>query len=279
MLSPLTLVNGLACAHGSVLDRGFAYGDGLFETLAVDQRSPLRLDRHLARLREGARRLRIPLDDQLEAVISDELRSLCEAFEAPQAVAKIILTRGEGGRGYRPPTGVQPGRIVRLSERPVFPRSHEETGIELFLCETRLGINPALAGIKHLNRLEQVLARSEWEDEYPEGLVRDIEGRIVEGTMSNLFLLKNGELLTPRLHRCGVAGTVRALIIESAQKHGIAVRETDLWLKDLEEADAMAVTNSLIGYWPVNAFQGRRYTIAPWQRLLAPWLKEGVKQC
>jgi 4-amino-4-deoxychorismate lyase len=174
-----------------------------------------------------------------------------------RAVLKLILTRGEGGRGYRPPSPAHPRRILRLTPWPDHPEGWRSAGVRVRYCQTRLGHQPLLAGLKHLNRLEQVLARSEWsETDVAEGLMLDIDGRVVEGTQTNLFALLDGRLVTPPLERCGVAGVVRRLVLESARALGLRLVEEVLDPARLATAEASFLTSSLVGIWPVREVAG-----------------------
>lgn len=257
-------VNGAPGEHLSVRDRGLAYGDGLFETIAVrGGRIPL-LARHMARLADGCRRLFIPLDPvQMES----ELQAF--AGQLGEGVAKLIVTRGEGQRGYAPPQPCQPLRILQAAPLPQYPTVHAEQGVSLFPCVTRLAEQPALAGLKHLNRLEQVLARAEWQDaECAEGLMRDSSGRVIEGVYSNLFLVVAGGLVTADLSRCGVAGVMRAEILQQAQLLGLPVELRDISLDELLNADEVFLCNSLYGIWPVRALRERHWPVGPLTRKL-----------
>ncbi len=249
VLVPRALINGSEANCLPVSDRGLQYGDGLFETLAVRDGAPCLWHAHLDRLARGADRLGIPCPPQ--ELLLRECRQL--AGGESTGVVKIILTRGSGGRGYGPPEGPQPSRILTLHPWPDYPPDWGEQGVEVIFCRTRLGENPVLAGLKHLNRLEQVLARSEWRDRgIAEGLMQDIRGRIIGGTMSNLFLVRAGRLLTPRLDTCGIAGTVRDLVLRIAGAFGSKVLERDIMRADLFAADGLFLTNALIGVWPVR---------------------------
>lgn len=254
------LINGRPGHAIDLHDRGLQYGDGLFSTLAVKAGRPQLWERHVERLREGGRRLRLaPVD---ASVLCAEADMLCA--ETARGVLKILLTRGPGPRGYRGEPDAPGTRILSLAPAPEYPVRHYRDGVTVRLCSTRLGSNPALAGIKHLNRLEQVLARAEWDDaEIAEGLMRDGQGRIVEGTMSNLFLVRDGALLTPRLDECGVAGVMRAAIIEWARADGLSVTECHLDDADLRRADEVFLCNSLIGVWPVRRVKGSAWRPGP----------------
>jgi 4-amino-4-deoxychorismate lyase len=219
------LVNGEAIDQVPVSDRGLQYGDGLFETIAVNDGHPVYWDAHLARLAEGCQRLgmHMPSPDLLEKEV------LSVVPRHGRSVLKILVTRGTGGRGYQPPEPSAPRRIVMSFDWPEYPDIYYTEGVQLRLCKTQLGCQPQLAGLKHLNRLENVLARQEWQDPaIAEGLMSDTEGRIIEGTMSNLFLVRDGALHTPILNHCGVRGIMRNRIIELAAEVGIAHRQCDI---------------------------------------------------
>ncbi|MDX2425918.1 MAG: aminodeoxychorismate lyase, partial [Cycloclasticus sp.] len=186
------LVNGVPRDVVAVSDRGLQYGDGLFETIAVRAGAPCLWSRHIDRLQRGCRVLNLslpPVDQLLE-----ECLSLTQDHDA--AVLKIILTRGSGGRGYTPPTDPTPVRILSLHPSPDYPPAWRDAGVVVTLCRSRSSENNQLAGLKHLNRLDQVLARKEVSaaDGCIEGLMRDSRGRIIGGTMTNLFLWADDEL-------------------------------------------------------------------------------------
>jgi len=168
-------------------------------------------------------------------------------------VLKIILTRGCNGRGYLAAERPEASRILTLHPWPDHPVAWRRDGVVATFCRTRLGESPALAGLKHLNRLEQVLGRSEWRNpQIAEGLMQDSKGRVIGGTMSNLFLVSGSRLLTPRIDTCGVAGTVRDLVLRAAGSFSIEVLEKDIVPADLAGADGIFLTNALIGVWPIR---------------------------
>jgi 4-amino-4-deoxychorismate lyase len=183
------------------------------------------------------------------------------------------VTRGDAGRGYRPEPGSRPTRICRRFDWPTHDRDWHETGVEVRWCATRLAIQPALAGCKHLNRLEQVLARAEWTDpRVVEGLMLDTEGTVVSGTQSNLFVVRDGELLTAGIDRCGVSGVVRGAVLDAAHREGFSVRECRLAPADLATADEIFLTSAIIGIWPVVALDGRRWAVGAVTRRAQAWL-------
>ncbi|MDN3525457.1 aminodeoxychorismate lyase [Halomonas sabkhae] len=222
-------------------DRGLSYGDGLFETILVRDARPVLWEAHMARLARGCERLGIApvpraLLDALPDRAGDGLR-----------VLKLTLTRGSGGRGYRLPDAPEPR--LRWHAAPFAPAAERWTqGVRVRHCRLALGIQPQLAGLKHLNRLENVMARAEWQDpDIAEGLLCDAQGRLVEATCMNLFWQRQGQLETPRLSRCGVAGTLRDALCQRLEVH-----EVDAHPEVLEQAEAVWLGNSVQGIWPVK---------------------------
>ena len=251
----MAYVDGIDSALLPVDDRGLQYGDGLFETLALIERSPQHWARHYARLQAGAARLGIVCPDA--TLWLHDLAAAASHTSASLLVAKLILTRGSGGRGYTPPPHTIPRRIVQISPWPVWPGIDAARGVRVALCETRLGRNRSLAGLKHLNRLEQVLGSAELaRDGADEGLMFDDLDQLIEGTRSNVFLVHKGVLLTPRLDEAGIAGVMRAVILDLAQSLSIPLHETAVTRAQLAQADEVFLCNSLIGLWPVREIMG-----------------------
>ncbi|MCX4189257.1 aminodeoxychorismate lyase [Methylophaga sp. OBS3] len=251
----MILINGQPEDRIAVGDRGLQYGDGLFETIAYRNQTLEWVDAHLQRLERGCQRLNLPLQDVDLTQIQADLKQVT-ADLTDNAVIKVIITRGVGGRGYQYAENVEVTRIVSSHPFPIYPESHQ-SGVTVRLCEQRLAINPQLAGIKHLNRLEQVLARNEWRDPtIAEGLMLNTAGELIEGTMSNILLVQKGQLFTPDLSECGIRGTMRQNIINVALSHGISVKECKLSLDDLLHADEVFLCNSVIGIWPVTKIIG-----------------------
>lgn len=261
------LVNGEAGRDVSVLDRGLHYGDGVFETIAVRAGVPLLWDRHLRRLQAGAARLGMapPTGELLQAWVNQVCR------DHDLAVLKIMVTRGTGARGYRS-VPAAPTVLLLVYAWPDFPPGAQD-GVAVRYCDTRLAQQPRLAGIKHLNRLEQVLARAEWGDEYAEGLMLDQTEHVIEGTMSNLFAVIDDELRTPDLHACGVAGVVRQLVLDAASRW-LPTRVTPMRRDDFLRASEVFLTNSLIGIWPVTRLVDRQIAAGPITRRLQATLGE-----
>jgi len=249
-----TLVNGTATDRVAATDRGLLYGDGVFETMAIDNGRAASWPRHMARLQAGCARLGIPAVDTV--LLARETERLLAGTQ--QAVLKVIVTRGSGGRGYRVAEEVMPRRILQLHPWPDIPAVAREQGVAVRLCATRLCHNPVLAGIKHLNRLEQVMAAREWSDPLiREGLLLDTGDSVVEGTMSNLFIVSKGRLLTPDLRSCGVAGIMRSVVIDMARTLSLDVEIRRVDAAELPDAEELFLCNTLIGIWPVTAVDGR----------------------
>lgn len=246
-------IDGREARAVSALDRGLHYGDGLFETIACLEHRPRLLERHLARLEAGCRRLALATD---LAAVAAEVREL--AAGAGRAIVKVLVTRGVAtARGYGPSGTERPTRITLRYAWPEDDAHLAQDGVRVRIAATRLGENPALAGLKHCNRLEQVLARAELRDaELAEALMFSSGGRLISGTMSNVFLVHQGRLATPRLDACGVAGVMRAAVLEAAAVAGIPAAEGALGALELERAEEIFLTNALIGVRPVRELQG-----------------------
>lgn len=262
---PRILINGLATTQVAALDRGLNYGDGVFRTIRIADGLPRWWSDHLAKLAEDCARLGLNCPD---ASLFDQELARLEPLPA-SGVLRLTVTRGEGPRGYRPPTSQRCTRILACwsGEGAEYP----EEGLSIRVCDLRLGQQPALAGIKHLNRLENVLARAEWNDPaIHEGILLDQSDRVISGVMSNLFLWRGGHLQTPRLDYCGVAGVARARLIKIATAEGFTVEETDFDLAALLAADEVMLTNSLIGLRRVVRLGDRTWP----QPIVSPRLAE-----
>lgn len=247
-------INGARGRQIDCSDRGFQYGDGLFETMRVRAGRIRLLEYHLERLYEGCRRLSIP------APRAPSLRRELKLRAKPHtdAVLKLILTRGPGTRGYRPNGGERCTRVIALSAPPHAAVSQISQRVRM--CATPVGSNPALAGLKTLNRLDSVLARSEWRDERIwEGLMRDNDGDLVCGTMSNLFVRRGSTLSTPVLDRSGIAGVMRRWVLEQAPGLNLRAREARLSVQHLRDATEVFMTNAVAGIVSVGVVElGRR---------------------
>ena len=272
----MVLINGLPDDKIAISDRGLQYGDGLFETMAYRAGTIEYLDAHFARLIDGCRRLKIEFA-QAEK-LRNEINIVRQSLTDSNAILKIIITRGSGGRGYLAPSGVEPTRVISSHPSPIYPEHNSQTGVRVRLCTHILSENVVLAGIKHLNRLDQVIARNEWHDtEIAEGIMLDYSGHVIEGTMSNVFIVKAGKLFTPILDKSGVAGVMRAQIISLAAELNISVAETTIHLDDFMAADEIFITNSVIGLWPVSEVGNTVYGVGPLTQHLRDVLQQAKK--
>lgn len=298
------LINGEPGNTISIRDRGLLYGDGVFRTFPVRNGIALHWSLHYRKLQHDCDALKIACPD-FDSLTS-ELKYLSEA--QPDAIFKIIVTRGRSARGYAPnpgghaltiksamPASLTPGSLPHAGERdvvlqreppvyaapthiwdvapqPVYPDDWKTSGVTLRLCQLRLGHQPKLAGIKHLNRLENVLAAAEVADA-AEGILQDTEGHVIEGTRSNVFLVLKGHLITPDLSRCGVAGVKRDLVMSYAKEHGMAVEVRDVELDEFRAADELFLTNSVFGLWPIAQFEERCWTDFSHAVRIRAWLE------
>ncbi|MDH5275432.1 MAG: aminodeoxychorismate lyase [Gammaproteobacteria bacterium] len=266
-------INGRPGRHIDVADRGFTYGDGLFETIAVRNGEARFLALHLDRLLGGCARLRIAAPERagLQASLA------AAALGIRHGVLKLIVTRGAGPRGYGLPAE-QSATVVwgtmDSEPRPSGP-------IEIRWCETMVSVNPATAGLKTLGRLEQVLARAEWTAaQVVEGLMTTIDGQLIGGTSSNVFVVAGNRVLTPALHRAGVAGVMRRVVMAEARRDGIELVETALTPFEVHDATELFVSNALTGIRPVCRLDSRTFTVGPVTRRLRELLvAAGVGEC
>ncbi len=248
--------------HISVTDRALHYGDGLFETIAILDYVVIDQATHFTRLQRGAKRLGILLPPHFLAKIALDIEDILKELSEPKAVLKIIVSRGSGGRGYAPPVAAHIQRIVMLYAWPDYPLEYYQQGIDVHICQTYLASPSILAGIKHLNRLEHILARQEWQNPaIAEGLMCNKQGQIIEATMSNVFWIKNNILYTPDLHACGVKGIMRDRILTLAAEYQIEVEIGEFLLQVMLAADAAFVCNSVIGIWPIRCIGQHSYNM------------------
>lgn len=265
------LVNGAPGNTINAADRGLAYGDGVFRTIRLQAGRPVSWERQYAKLQHDCTALKITCPSA--AVLSAELQQLGQA--QADGVAKIIITRGVSARGYAPVVGADTSRILSVTPAPLYSPSYDREGVKVHVCQLRLGHQPLLAGIKHLNRLENVLATSEWQDpDMPEGLMSDLSGHVISGTRSNLFMLRGDILYTPDLSRCGVAGVQRERVMDWAKQQGVTCRVADLRMEELVQADDIFLVNSVFGLWPVRELAGYRRSQHTTAWKIQEWLSD-----
>jgi len=262
------LVDGEISDQVSAADRGLLYGDGLFETITVLGGQPRFWQGHMDRLNAGCEQMGLPLTPQ--AVLLRELKTVCAG--RPDCTVRIIITRGTSGQGYAPGNPEQSNRIVSAHARPGSEENYSTFGIRARLCNLRLGIQPALAGMNHLNRLEQVTASAEPNDSrIQEGVLLDREDHVISAISSNIFLVYSGRLLTPRLDRCGVRGVMRSAILNAFRPR---CEQRRLLLDMLPEAHEVFVCNSVHGVLPVTRIDNWEYEIGTVTREVQEWLDQ-----
>lgn len=246
------VVNGFLHGTVSPLDRGLAYGDGVFRTIKVVDGMPECWSLHYQKLEADCSAIGI-VCPSADLLMSD-MQQLIQTGE--DSVAKIIITRGDGERGYTLPAVTMPSRIVIKSAMPQYPNVYASLGVRLIICGTRLSHQPKLAGVKHLNRLENVLARMEWHDpEILDGILTDNQNHVVECTSANIFARYANVLVTPRLDNCGVAGVTRQRIIEAAHSFGLQAKVDVITIEQLLKADEIIICNSIHGALSVRQIQ------------------------
>jgi len=253
-----SLINGVAADYLTINDRAIHYGDGLFETILCDSGKLYYWQQHFNRLQTSAEKLNISCPEA--SVFLNDISALLDTSKAEGSfVLKIILSRGAGERGYQFTSKGRPNRVVLLSD---VSKDHSSLlcnsllGGKLFICEQQVSINENLAGLKHLNRLDNVMARNEWHDksdEYIDGLMLNADRQVIEGTMSNLFAIKDKQLFTPGLERSGVRGITRDVITELAARNNMPLSVTDLTIDALSSMDELFICNSLIGIKAVTS--------------------------
>lgn len=255
------LINGSFDHAISPFDRGFAFGDGVFRTLVMRDGLPENWPLHYQKLVADCGAIGI-VCPSAELLMSDlqQLFLPDGLTENHLAIAKIIITRGEGERGYAPPAVTMPLRVVIKTAMPQYPEENFVNGVSLYVCETRLAHQPRLAGIKHLNRLENVLARMEWNDPtITDGIMLDADNNVIECTSANIFARFGDVLLTPSLHQCGVAGVTMQRIMNIAHLLSLKIVVETFNVEKLLSADEAMICNSLYGAWQIREIQHKTW--------------------
>jgi 4-amino-4-deoxychorismate lyase len=231
-------------------DRGLAYGHGLFESILLHDSQLCLIERHLSRLSIGAAKLNIPLEPARILRYLDLFIDQLNSDAVDQGVVKLIVTAGEGGRGYQSPDDIKAAVICSYTKLPEDLSNYRTQPLSLRYCQHRLSVNHVLAGIKHLNRLDQVIARSEWRcDNYQEGLMFTESNHLIEAISANVFV-KNaeGQWVTPCLQRVGIAGVMRSLMIDEIfPACSIAVSVAPIMMSDLTNCQSLLLCNSVRG--------------------------------
>ena len=252
-----TWINGQLATHIEVSDRALNYGDGIFTTILVKDRECRDLTAHLVRLQQGIKILEIAQIDF--AALAQQLAEI--AKEHSIAVLKVLVSRGSGQRGYSCVGCDDPKVIVTLSDYPSHYLAFQAQGIALGVSTVALGLNPLLAGIKHLNRLEQVLIRQQIDKEnQSDALVLDCQGFIVETAVANVFWVKDNIVYTPSLDLSGVSGIMRDNVIKCLTEQGFQVQSDRYRLGSVISADEVFITNCLLGMVRVTSIGDAQYS-------------------
>ena len=240
-----SLINGQQAERISIRDRGFQYGDGCFETIRVLSNKPILWSAHLKRLKHACKTLQLSVNFEL---LQSEITQLLQGNKTADVILKIIVTRGEGGRGYTPPEHANCTRIIQLID---YVAADTRTGARVVVCQHRLSSNSLLGGIKHLNRLDQVIASAQIPADFDEGLCLDEQGSVIEGCRSNLLLAIDNQLVTPDLGKSGVEGIMLNYLIDKFQVLDTRVLRKTISLRELKTASEIFLCNSVFGIWPV----------------------------
>ena len=240
-----SLINGQQAERISIRDRGFQYGDGCFETIRVLSNKPILWSAHLKRLKHACKTLQLSVNFEL---LQSEITQLLQGNKTADVILKITVTRGEGGRGYTPPEHANCTRIIQLID---YVAADTRTGARVVVCQHRLSSNSLLGGIKHLNRLDQVLASAQIPADFDEGLCLDEQGSVIEGCRSNLLLAIDNQLVTPDLGKSGVEGVMLNYLIDKFQVLDTRVLRKTISLRELKTASEIFLCNSVFGIWPV----------------------------
>ena len=265
----ISLINGKFKNTISVLDRGLAYGDGFFETMLWDSNGKDKgeigvefWNRHLKRINKGCKLMKINIPGEQEILNQrNKILFKSKANGIDSGLLKLIITRGVGGRGYKFEKNMIANLIFLSFKKPQLELKNYESGVRVRLCKTKLSINKSLSGLKHLNRLDSVLARSEWEDDSFEGIFVDSEKNIIEGTMTNIFFIKKNILITPTILDSGISGVMRQVVIDEGKRFFVEVIEKKINLIELKDFDQMFLTNSVLKIMPVKLFNEKKFSI------------------
>lgn len=247
------LFNG-AVVEDLALSRGLHYGDGVFRTVLIWDSQLMDWQQQLEKLSADCAALYLDMPDM--SLLNAEAEKLAE--KQASAVLKIIVMRQPGGRGYQSESQRSDRLLIRYPA-PRYPERCWASGVETFYSDFRLGSQPALAGVKHLNRLEQVLASRNWPKAADEAILADQAGQLISGTRSNLFWIRAGVLCTPSLGESGVSGMMRNKILALAESMRLPTSIVKASRAELESADEAFLSNSLIGIWPMRRFEQREW--------------------
>ena len=255
-------INGKISNSIDIRDRALHYGDGVFETIAVKDKLLEFWKEHYQRLNKGCKILKIkcPSEPFLKKEINKFIKKTIHIRYGSRKVLKIIISRGIGGRGYNPPRNSKPTRILGVYDWPNYPDINFTKGIRMDVCKTRISAQPFLSQIKHLNRLDQIIARSEWQSKtIAESIMLDLNGNVIEGTMSNIFGVKKNIFYTPNIKFAGVEGIMRGVILKLLKKNKEKYAIKEITLKEFLKFEEVFVCNSIFGIWPVIKISKKKF--------------------
>ena len=247
-MDSIAIINGKEQSDISIFNRNFQYGDGLFETCIVKDNRILFWEKHLSRLEIGCRKLKIKNIE--ESVWLKDIKKALNLSSKKNCVLKLVLSRGNTERGYSYPDDILPVRVVIVSE---LKKAHTRESYSLEYAQSGFHSNPNLAGIKHCNRIEQILARSSLKAD--EAIMLDENQNIISVTQGNIYFIFGQRLVTPSLDRCGVIGSRRSLILELAELIKLHVEQRNISINEVKKADEVFISNSIIGIQSVNLIE------------------------
>ena len=252
-------VNGKISKTIDVRDRSVQYGDGVFETIAVKEKSLKFWKEHYQRLNKGCKVLQIKCPPEI--FLKKEINKFLRKTKKEKLVLKIIISRGVGGRGYNPPRNTKPTRILGIYDWPNYPLKNFTKGIQMNICKTRISDQPTLSEIKHLNKLEQIIARLEWQSKaISESIMLDSNDNVIEGTMSNFFGVKENVFYTSTIKFAGIEGIMRGVILKLLKKNKKKYIIKKITLKEFLKFDEIFMCNSIFGIWPVIKISKKNFS-------------------
>ena len=253
-------INGKLTNKISDEDRAVQYGDGVFETIAVKEKLLEFWKEHYQRLNKGCTILKIKCPS--EFFLKKEISKFIKKTKKNKFILKIIISRGIGGRGYNPPRNSKPTRILGIYDWPNYPETNFTKGIRMDVCKTRISTQPFLSQIKHLNRLEQIIARSEWQNKsISESIMLDLNDNVIEGTMSNIFGVKKNVFYTPVTKFSGIEGIMRNEILKLLKKNEEKYKVKKITLKELLNFEEIFICNSIFGIWSVRQILKKKFPL------------------
>jgi 4-amino-4-deoxychorismate lyase len=266
-MTPVILIDGKKQSKASIFNRNTQFGDGLFETCLVENKKLLFWSNHFERMKLGCDRLKISMID--ETLWLSDIKKAFSLMKIDNCIVKLVLSRGESLRGYSYKDNIRPIRITIVSE---LKKNNQDKGFSLEFCNSGYNSNPKLAGIKHCNRLEQVIARAGIKVD--DGIMLDENENVVSVTQGNIFCIQGNRLITPNLDKCGIEGTRRAVILKIAVDLGFDINIKNLSVAELLRSDEVFISNSIQGVGPVNQIEDFAYSKHKITEIISEALKE-----